>query len=221
MKVISIINRKDKLEKEIKEHIKKHEEQGLYTIFNSNYAKKIIKQTKDYSSKNIIYQTIKECDEKCAVPNEVGEHIESLLENNNITLGIHRTKINDNVQSDMKLNSILKEGLKNYGDLSSGIIYDNPELSKTISFPNNILNTMILLKNSYKESTGGFLLVFPSAIVTKNGDLKEENYETIYQKINGTNYIKSEYILGYIDNKYGVINYYPKEELIKTKKNTR
>lgn len=212
MKIKGIINRNTKLEKEIEEHIKEYENKNLYTIFSSKYIKELIKKTKNHVNKSQIYKLIKEWDEELLVPQEIGKYLEDLLENDKLTIGIHRTEVNDTI-----IDNIITDGLKNNGDLSSGAIEENPDLNKTVSFPKNILNAMISLKSSYKNSTGGFLLAFPSDIVDENGEIKDNDYFKINENIKGTTYIKSEYVLGYIDTKYGVMNYFPKEELLDKK----
>ena len=55
------------------------------------------------------------------------------------------------------LQSIFANGLRNLGDMSSGVITDTyPDPKKTISSINDILTATILLKTSYKGSNGGF-----------------------------------------------------------------
>lgn len=105
------------------------------------------------------------------MPKEVGKYLESLIDDENLIVGVHRTEIQEDLKDDIKMKSILNQGLKNYGDLSLGIVYNNASLSKTVSFPGNILNLMILLKSTYKFSNGGFILAFPSEITDNEGTI--------------------------------------------------
>lgn len=206
---------KYKIIKKMDAHIDECISKNIYTIFGSNYAKNIFAKKLSVDRLTFFYDLFKEWDNQIAVPKEIGEYLESLINDEKLIIGIHRTRISSDFENDITMKGIIQNGLRNYGDLSSGAVSDNPNLSKTVSFPGNLLNLMILLKSTYKGSTGGFVLAFPSEIIDDEGTITTENSKLIYDKINNVSHIKPEYIIGYVDNSYGVMNFYSKEELLK------
>lgn len=203
------------IRKKINAYIKECNEKQLYTLFESKYGKDVFKQKLSAETAKYFYDLLKEWDDRIAVPKTIGKQLESLVYNECISLGIHRTEIDSELSENSIMKSILENGLINNGDLmSSGAYSDIPSVNKTVSFPENILNTFILLKSTYKFSNGGFILAFPKNIVDKDGSTKCNDYNLLYNNINGVNYIKPEYIIGYIDNSYGVMNFYSREELL-------
>lgn len=206
--------KKNKIIKKINSYIEDCNQKNVYTLFDSKYSKEIFFNKLSTDKVEYFYNLIKGWDDALTVPKEVGKYLESLIDDENLIVGVHRTEIQEDLKNDIKMKNILEQGLKNYGDLSSGIVYNNADLSKTVSFPGNILNLMILLKSTYKFSNGGFILAFPSEITDNEGTITNDNAHLIYDKISGVNHIKPEYILGYIDSSYGVMNFFSREKLL-------
>lgn len=210
-----IINtKKNKLLKEIDNYIKEYDKKNLYTLFESEYGRNIIKKSKKYENIEYLYDLFKTWDEEINLPKELGKEFEKLITDEDLTIGVHRTCIYPDIFSDVKTKSMLTDGIRNYGDLSSGSVRKYPDVSKTVSMIDNILNMLIMLKSSYKNSTGSFLLAFPKRFLNNEGDVNENNRDKIYNLIDDVSYIKPEYILGYVDNSYGVMNFLSREQIL-------
>ena len=201
------------IKKLINKHIDDCQSKNLYSVFASKECIDKLINTGDNLNIKYFYESRKKIDDKLPVPMEVGTKLEELINNENLTIGIHRSEISSDIINDELMRKILEKGIVNYGDLSSGAIRLRPGLTKTVSFPENLCNTLNLLKGSYKGSTGGFVLAFPRDSVTIDGEVIGDN-DKIYYEINGSSYIKPEYIVGYVDTSYGVMNFFDKEKLI-------
>lgn len=154
------------------------------------------------------------------LPIELGKGLESIVNNPNYFLGIHRSDaINgQNFETDETLHSILEEGLMNLGDASSGAFYKDPPVSKTVSICPDMLHTIITLKSAYKHSTGSVILAIPSAYIKQDGEIKKGMTENVYNHNKaGYSYIKPEFILGFIQNdpKTKTMRYESRDNILK------
>lgn len=153
------------------------------------------------------------------VPEEVGKIVEQYVDDPNCWFGIHRSDAIDghNFESDEILESIMKNGLLNLGDASSGAIQDSPSLSKTVAVCNDMLNADIYLKSSYKGSTGSILIAVPKEYVDDDGNPKPGMSEKIYTKDkHGRSMLRPEFIKGFVSNVPGenICQYRSRNELM-------
>lgn len=196
----------------IERHKELFDNQNAYTILESNYFKNLFSKIKDYKTLNEFVDSFISWDKEVTIPKETGKYLEDLVENKNLKIGIHRTRVYPDIYSDDVTRNILENGLRNYGDMNSGSIRKRPDLTKTMVLTLNLYNLLITIKNSYNGSTGAFIFAFPSDIIDDEGTITKENTDLIY---NEKDNIKPEYLLGYLDNSYGVMNFITKENLIK------
>lgn len=159
------------------------------------------------------------------IPRELGEQIENMVKDPNYFLGVHRSyAINgEEYETDETLHRILTEGLANLGDASSGAIYKDPAVSKTVSPCNNMLNTVIYLKTSYKGSSGSVLVRIPAEYVDKEGNVKSGMEDQVYDHNElGNSRIKPEYLIGFITKpSQGQCEFKSREELLAGYENSR
>lgn len=227
MELYSIFNMKKiaEMKKVIKEYEQRSIAENKYFLLSSKYAKNIFQKAKNIQSYTEMFELFKEWDEYGSIPLELGQQIESMLQDSTINIGIHRTggygKIDNNqLDNNELLTSIFTNGLKNYGDLSSGAVtQDTIHPNKTISMLTNPLTAMILLKTQYKDSKGAVVVVFPSNYVNKEGELIAEEEDVYYRDDTGTLIVKPEYLIGYVARENGLCTYYPKEKFL-SKTNT-
>lgn len=148
-----------------------------------------------------------------AIPLEIGIYLEELINNPSICVGIHRssavTDINDPILED-----IMQEGLRNDAQISQGAFHGVPDLTKTISFVNNMFHTIPMLKGSYKGSNGSIILTFPANCLDQEGNALPGLENQIYEIKNDIYYVRPEFIAGYLVAEYGVYNLYTKEDII-------
>ena len=143
--------------------------------------------------------------DECGVdmPAELGESLEMFINDPDYWIGVHRSGWIDGAafEHDDILQSIMEDGLINLGDSSSGAIRKNSAVSKTLSHCNNMLNTTIYLKSSYKGSTGAVLVAIPSKYLTDDGDIKPGFESAVYDyDKNGMSRIKPEFMMGFVQN---------------------
>ena len=146
--------------------------------------------------------------------------MEGLIEDSTILLGIHRSGAITYPNNPQMLESVFENGLTNNGDLSSGVYTERPEPDKTVSFVDQILNLTIMLKSSYKSSTGAVLVCIPAEYMDENKCMKPECFDDIYDTSSGLPNIRSEFIVGYLTSVDGKYKLVIKEEVLANKKNT-
>lgn len=213
----SIANKSNSLEisNNIKNHVEDCHNKGLYTLFDSDYAKRIFSGKSKNNDSEFFYDYLKEWDDTLPVPKEVGNKIENIISDPNYYYGIHRTAVDNDALNSKLVHDICNDGLKNFGDLSSGSFDLKPEVNKTVSMIDNMPKAMMLFKSNYKGSTGGFLLAFPKNLISKDGDVLENMFNNVYITNEGmAPTIKPEFIKGYVDTKTGVMNYFSREQLL-------
>lgn len=204
------------------EYSKKSTLDDNYYLLGSNYFMSII-NNKELDDKNLdfFYDLCKEWDEVGSIPLKLGMSIESLINDERIVLGVHRTYDNSIYVDDEQtlncgfVNNIFQEGLKNYGDLSSGIpSYDVPEPNKTITPITNILDAVICLKSSYKNSNASILIALPNEYVDNDLEIIGNHANKIYYINDNTYTIRPDYLLGLIYQKEGICTYYSKDKVL-------
>lgn len=159
------------------------------------------------------------------IPRELGEQIENMVKDPNHFFGVHRSYgINgEECDTDEVLHSILTEGLTNLGDASSGAIYKDPDVSKTVSPCTNMLNTVINLKTSYKGSSGAVLVQIPIEYCNKEGKVKPGMENQVYDHNElGNSRIKPEFLVGFVTKPtQGKCEFKSREELLSSYENSR
>lgn len=197
------------------------EENKYYLLGTSWVREKLLDSKATAEGRKYLFDLYKEWDDYGSISLEMGNYIESLVNNSGISFGIHRIGSNNTINNTEIINNellcdIFTNGLKNYGDLSSGVVSNGIiDPAKTISFFNSMLDAIIQIKTSYKGSTGGILVAFPNTLVEKDGTLVDRKEKDVYNVISNTLYIKPEYLLGYIAQDDGVCTFYPKDIFIK------
>lgn len=210
----NILNKVDKIRREALDN-------GSYTLFNCEQAKRFFQEGMSNDTMESFFELFSEWDNYGnSIPFELGCYLEELINNPEISVGIHRTSIDGDVFNSKILSSICEKGLINSADLSYGAFTDKPEPNKTISFVERMLNLVIMLKSSYKGSEGCVLVAIPSAYFTKDGDMKKEHFEDIYNVGDIAPTIKPEYIKGYIGPFEGEYKLFAREEILSNKKST-
>lgn len=127
-----------------------------------------------------IYESWDDCG--IEIPAELGEMVEKYVKSPDWQFGIHRSDAVDgqNYTKDVVLRSIMTEGLRNAGDASSGAIYRDPSVNKTVSFCPDMLHAVIQMKGQYKGSTGAVLVAIPSKYVNSEGEIREGMSGKVY-----------------------------------------
>ena len=154
------------------------------------------------------------------VPLEVGQLAAKYVNDPNYQFGIHHSwAINGrNYETDGVLREILEEGLMNMGDSSSGRVYTDPPVSKTVNMCPSEFLAIAQMKSSYKGSTGALLVAIPSEYVERDGSVKPGMEDKVYDHNSAnTSFIKPEFILGFVQNlgKGTKLEYKSREDLLK------
>lgn len=208
------------MQKNINEYQERSIAENKYFLLSSEYAKTVFEKTKNLKNYIYFFELFKHWDDYGSISLEIGQYIEQIIEDKNLNIGIHRTGglgliDNNNLEENELLKNIFTIGLKNNGDLSSGIVSKTTiHPNKTISMLTNPLTAIILLKSSYKDSKGAIITCFPSQYVDKNSEIITEENNIYYRDSKGNLIIKPEYLIGYIANEDGICTYYPKEKFL-------
>lgn len=137
------------------------------------------------------------------IPYDLGKMVEGIVKDPNYVFGVHHSNAVDgeNYQNDVILRSIMENGLINMGDVSSGRVYKNPPVSKTVSMCPNMLWAVMQMKGQYKNSTGAVLVVLPSQYVDETGEIAPGMEDRVYYTNEvGNSVLRPEYILGFVQN---------------------
>ena len=205
----------------VKKLQKKAINDGVYSLFNSKVGKKLFSKKLNLESLEFFYDLYKGWDETGGdIPIELGEYLESLIEDPNTLIGIHRSGAITYPQNTSVLENVFENGLTNNGDISSGVYTERPEPDKTVSFVDAILNLIIMLKSSYKSSTGAVLVGIPAEYMDENKCMKKECFDDIYDTSSGLPNIRKEFMLGYLTSIDGQYKFVTRDEILQNKKDT-
>ncbi len=142
-------------------------------------------------------------DEIPKMPRELGEMLESYVDNPDIWFGVHRSSMINGrkFENDPILQQSMREGLVNLGDASSSIVYQDPPVSKAVTYCKDMLQTVILVKSNYKNSTGAILAAVPQKYLDKDGRPKPGCEDIIYNHNSvGSSFLKPEFLVGFVQN---------------------
>ena len=213
-------------EMEIEERIDDAIKNNRYSAFCFDTFRKPLytfKSQNDYEKYEMFYEMILEYDQRCKLPYEVGNMINSVMKDPNYTAAIHRTYIGnieyvDGMPTNSILSSIMSDGLINNGHLSSGGYTDDPSLALATSSLSGI-GDLANLFFSYKNNNVTILFRFPEKLVNKDLDFRDAFASSeIYERKNEKYYIKPEYILGVIVKEDQQDKFYSREQLLSVKR---
>ena len=181
-------------------HIKDYYNKDLYSVCFSKYF-----VDEFYDTTSLLKRGF-ECDKKFPVSRELGKDIESLFNNKDIVVGIYTAYFDKDSLQSYGVSNILNEGIPVTKQL-----FVMPELTRKVTFPNNIINAMDILKQKSSKTKIDFILTFPRELVNNTGRCNPNNFTEIYDvKENGI-YIKPDYIDSYVVSNYGIMNRMKKE----------
>lgn len=182
-------------------HIKEYSENNLYSVC---YSKYFVDEFYDTTSICYAFDLLKkgfECDKKYPVPKKLGKDIEKLFNNKDIVVGIYTAYIDKDDLQSLRVSNILNDGI-----IVTNQLFVVPELTRKVSFPNNIINAMDILKQKSEKTKIDFILTFPSELVNNNGRCNSNAYNEIYDANENGIYIKPDYIDSYVVSNYGMMN---------------
>ena len=212
----------------IMEKIKEIQNQNSdnYSLFNSKYGKEAISKVLDAAMKScdsskleFEYSLFEEWDKKGFMSSELGNFLESLIEDENYQIGIHRvggaaTIDPNNVLNNDLVYNICSKGLYLTGHTGAPIKDGKNPLYLNISPLNNILQAVQFSKAPYKGSRGGFIIAMPSKYVDKELNIKDGHEFDLCDYVDDTWTLDPKYIVGYISQDDGVCNFYTRAELM-------
>ena len=204
---------------------------NFFDFFNKGKKYKLVSSI-GYNQKGK-REIAKDWDKVLNIPYELGMYLQNLINNQDSEkyyIGVHSSSVvNDRNSSNYEevmnneiIYNIFNDGLINNGNLSSGVSnqYEYNDIYNTVSRVKDMFHLVLEIKSKYKGSRGGFILKFPKEYVDENLNIKEGLGFMIYDIKNKLQYIKPEFIIGYVGiDKYDKFTWYPKEMFIKKEKN--
>ena len=177
----------------------------IFSRLSKNKTYKL-SESKNFKMPNeIVKQIYEDIDSIGSIPLDLGLYLEKLIinqERDDYYIGTHNSSAirDENVFENETLKSICNDGLINNGDLSSGVHseYGYNSISKTVAQTKTILNLLFNLKSEYKGGRGAFILKFPKEYFNEEFELKAGMENMVYNIKNGMQYIKPEFILGFV-----------------------
>ena len=155
----------------------------------------ILKSSKTISEDNdFILDLAKQYDEYGYMSEELGRELDSLFENKDYVIGIHRTGYN--YMSEEMINSIFNKGLINNGHIMQGGMAGNFDIEKTVSIFNDftVLNGQLKAAHGYKGSQGCIIVKIPKSYLGKS----DGPIEPIYYTDDGVTKLLPEFVYGYV-----------------------
>ena len=199
--MVNIVKRS--LLKNLREHIRELDKNGLYSVCTSKYFIEKFNDEDELDSLIKLYIEGKKCDDMFPIKKEVGRQIEQLAEDDSITLAVYEDK-----SSDLK-SSVIRETIK------QGIEITDDELNVShldgmLQFGDNLIALLRILKES---PNGKFLLKFPVDVIKNNGCYKMYCFDEIFNVTETKKFIKPEYIDSYISLSQNTLKRIPKKDL--------
>ena len=199
--MVNIVKRS--LLKNLREHIRELDKNGLYSVCTSKYFIEKFNDEDELDNLIKLYIEGKKCDDMFPIKKEVGRQIEQLAEDDSITLAIYEDK-----SSDLK-SSVIRETIK------QGIEITDDELNVShldgmLQFGDNLIALLRILKES---PNGKFLLKFPVDVIKNNGCYKMYCFDEIFNVTETKKCIKPEYIDSYISLSQNTLKRIPKKDL--------
>lgn len=200
----------------------KSDETGNFYLMGSELVEKYLKSNTYNPHIDTLLDIYRDWDKVRAIPNELANDVQRIINDPTQVIGIHRTyDMSKGFYNNSILKNIVENGLINNGHtLSSGSYTQIPSPRLTVSFENNLLTSIILLKTSYsafKPTNLAIIFSFPAEYITLDGEIIPGHEDDIYLMGDGLVRIKPEYIAGvaYINEKEDRIEYMPIDELKK------
>lgn len=209
----------DEINKIYEEYNDKSLREGIYYLKGSPYMLEMIQK---YPNPELLQEFfLKRFDQldSCnpPIPLELGEFVYNLTQREDIVLGMHRSDSikGDDPLEDPVLQAIMKEGLMNNGTAMQGLVTERVEPSQTISKTNDMITAFIVLKHSFRGSTGAVLVGLPSHLVNSQLEVVNQEDDKMYDvDIYGIKHIKPEFNIGYISTHKGAVKYYSRPEIL-------
>lgn len=171
----------------------------------------ILRSSKTLHEENdFMLNLAKQYDEYGYMSEELGMELDSLFEDENYAIGIHRTGYN--YMDQKMIDNIFNEGLINNGHIMQGGMAGNFDIEKTVSIFRDftVLNGQLKAANSYKGSQGCIIVKIPKSYLGK----ADGPIEPIYYKHDNVTKLLPEFVYGYIpvdnEGRLGEINRNPK-----------
>ena len=209
----------DLLRQKVELKKQEYEKKGLFSLYHARFANDILKLN-NYEAVNSICEMIDSWEGSYIIPYKVGISIDSFVNNPNLVVCIHRTKLQmeeKDAPINGRLKNIMEEGLINYGDVNayggSGFSNKIPDLIKTTT-PLVGLSGYINFISSYHQNNVIVMMSFPKEFVSKHGEIIGD-YSNVYDLSEKNPRVKPEYMMGAIvKDENGVFNFYTKDEII-------
>jgi len=157
-----------------------------------------------------ILNLAKQYDEYGYMSEELGKELDSLFENQDYIIGIHRTGYN--YMDEEMINKIFNKGLINNGHIMQGGMAGSQDIEKTVSLFDDftVLNGQLKAAHGYKGSQGCIIVKIPKSYLGKcDGEIKP-----IYYLNDSVTKLLPEFIYGYVpvdkEGKLGEIQHNPK-----------
>ena len=219
------------LRKKVQTKREEAHKEGRFSLFHVREFAKYFKNGVSYDSMEYMYELLEGWDKKCNLSYEFGTHLDELVSNEDYVVCINRgdftfDKSNSGLEKSTRLESIMERGLINYGHANA--VGGSAFMSGTIAglslatTPLIGLSGYINLVGSYKNNDTTIIMIFPSSLVGKDGNIKHGVDPNLVYDLSGENpVIRSEFMYGAIlkkDNGYD--EFYSKDQIIQSK-NTR
>lgn len=190
---------------------------GRYSLFETTFAKEFFAKDLDYEKREYFFDLIEGWDEKCNIPYNIGVSLDRISNDN--TVMIHRTKldIDNDVENNEKLQSIMNDGLKNYGHgnaVGGSAFIEEPPLTLTMT-PLKGISGWINLLSTWHENDSVIIAAFPKEFVKSDGEFaNDKSANLIYNYSGEVPSIKTDYLVGAIIKKEdGLDEFYTRDEI--------
>lgn len=171
----------------------------------------ILRSSKTINEENdFILELAKQYDEYGYMSEELGRELDSLFEDKDYVVGIHRTGYSN--MDEKTINNIFNKGLINNGHIMQGGMASNFDIEKTVSLFSDftVLNGQLKAAHGYKCSEGCIIVKIPKSYLGKcDGPI-----EPIYYRDDNVTKLLPEFIYGYVpvdkEGRLGELNKNPK-----------
>ena len=201
---------------------------GRFSLFHVREFSRYFGRNSNYQLMESMYEIIDGWDKSCNLPYDFGEKLSELASNDEYTVCIHRTRLDVDkekagIPESDDLVNIMENGLVNYGHsnaVGGSAFMSNsvPGLGLTTT-PLVGIEGYINLVGSYHGNDATIIMVFPSNLVGKDGEIKQGIDPSLVYDLSGRNpVIKNEFLYGAVLKKNnGYDEFYTRDQIVQSK----
>lgn len=213
------------LKKKIEAIKQKEQARGAFSLFHAKIVEDFINSATNYKGMKYAFDLVDSYSGKYNLPYNFGISLENFINKEDLVVCIRRMNLGldkekPGIPSSDELFHLMNDGVENHGHSNavggSAFVNDLPDLTLCSTSVSN-LGGYINLVSSYHDSDSTIVMVFPTTLVSKSGNIIKGKEKEIYNTDSFFPTIKPEYVIGTLLKKdNGFDEFYTRSEIVNT-----